>query len=506
MTASPSTELVSEVKTFLDNTTPLLNSVKTAEESVRMQAVRKSLLNLVKTFGTAGYSFNLSIERYTEKFYGSIHPFLPTLLAENIPDDPCSDDATDETDLAFAAYYALSLICKKEHNTEGLKDLIDEHNEWAANMNYPLAYEILSRYYKRIGELPRALEYDSFALQLLRHTKAKTNCAVGISYASTVCRMYHLGIDVTNTQWQLAKDYILDAIANNPDYPKYHFPRGKLLFYSHRTVQDIHTFEAYCTQALEYIDKAIDLQFALKGKHQSSTILEYDELKREIESELALRKLEVLPFLPMSPVALETEIQKVLESPTEDYCRPKNPNLKPGQKFVFISYAHADFKSVYCDLLRLYSRKVCFQYDALLSAGKDWEDEVHQYLRKEECVGVVFFISRNTPFSEAVEKECKLLKAQDGSKFYFSVNLEDMSPTNILMQSVASYVTTPPDGKTITGSRIINFLTTFHDNITYIKKPQADGPGGSRHIDKLINELSAHDPELILEAAPLLPV
>jgi hypothetical protein len=81
-----------------------------------------------------------------------------------------------------------------------------------------------------------------------------------------------------------------------------------------------------------------------------------------------------------------------------------------------------------------------------------------------------------------------------------------MSPTNILMQSVASYVTTPPDGKTITGSRIINFLTTFHDNITYIKKPQADGPGGSRHIDKLINELSAHDPELILEAAPLLPV
>lgn len=506
MIASPSADLLSDVKTFIDNTTSLFNSVKTAEDSVRKQAVHDSLLNLVKTFHTAGYCFNLSIERYTEKFYGTIYPFLPTLLEENKPDDPCADGTTDETDLAFAAYYALSLICKKEHDTEGLKKLIDAHDEWASNMNYPLSYEILSRYHKRIGELSRALEYDSFALQLLRHTKVKTNCAVGISYASTVCRMYHLGIDVTNTQWQLANDYIQDAIMYNPKYPKYHFLRGKLLFYSHRTIRDINAFEAYCKQALEHIDEAIDLQSGLTGKHQSSTIFEYGKFKNEIENELALRKLEVLPFHPMSPAALDAEIQKVLESPTEDYCRPKSPNLKPGQKFVFISYSHQDFKSVYCDLLRLYARKVCFQYDALLSAGKKWTDEVHQYLRKEECVGVIFFISRNTPFSEAVEKECELLKAQDGSKFYFSVNLEDISPTNILMQSVANYVTTPPNGKTITSSRIVNFLTTFHDDITHIKKPQADGPSGSRHIDKMITELKSHDQELILEAAPLLPV
>ena len=489
-------ELIDNVYRFLKCTSAEFKEARTKTDAEKREAVRISLQRLVTDFGTRGYGFNLAIERYSEQFHDSIQPYLDGILQEFMPEDPCGDPLQAESDLAFAAYYAISLCCKKENDLKRLEQLIDAHNEWTSIMNYPLAYEVLARYYKRTHDLPRALECDMQAIRFLKYSEEKKNCAVGISYASTVCRMYENGIDVTSTQWRLAREYIEDAIAFNPDYPKYYYLKGKLLYYSHRTERNIDVFENYCKEALDHIDNAMRLQSLQHGKHQSHSIAEYQKMIQDIESELERRQQQILPFQPMSPAELDAEIQKVLNSNTEDYCRPKNPNLKPGQKFVFISYSHADYKSVYCDLLQLYARNICFRYDALLSAGKNWEDEVHRYLCMEECVGVVFYISKNTPFSEPVRKECQLLKQQDESRFYFSVNLEKQSPTNILIQSIASYVNNPTSDKSITADRIVNFLQTFHDNITYIKKPPEDKADGIAHIPSLINELTKREPEL----------
>lgn len=488
-------ELIANVYLFLKRTSAAFKEAKTKTDTEKREAVRASLQCLVTDFGTKGYGFNLAIERYSEQFHDAIQPYLDGILLEFMPDDPCGDPPQAESDLAFAAYYAISLCCKKENDLKRLEQLIDAHNEWTSIMNYPLAYEVLARYYKRTHDLPRALECDMQAIRFLKYSEEKKNCAVGISYASTVCRMYENGIDVTSTQWRLAREYIEDAIAFNPEYPKYYYLKGKLLYYSHRTERNIEIFEKVCEEALDYIDNAMRLQSRQQGKHQSHTLSEYQKMIQDIESDLERRQQQVLPFQPMGSAELEAEIQKVLNSTTENYCRPKNPNLKPGQKFVFISYSHADYKSVYCDLLQLYARNICFRYDALLSAGKNWETEVHRYLCMEECVGVIFYISKNTPFSEAVERECNLLKNQDESRFYFSVNLETELPTKILMNCIADYINNKPEGKTITASRIINFLQTFHDDIKYIPKPP-EHCDGIMHIPSLIEELTDRDPEL----------
>lgn len=497
-------ELIAHVYDFLECTSASFKAVKTKTDSEKQEAVRASLQQLVTTFGTNGYGFNLAIERYSERFHNTIQPHLENILLTFMPDDPCGDPDKAASDLAFAAYYSISLCCKKENDLERLEALIDAHKEWTSIMNYPLAYEVLARYYKRTDDLTRALEYDLQAIRLLQYTPEKSNCAVGISYASTVCRMYENGIDVTSTQWRLAQKYIEDAIVFNPDYPKYYYLKGKLLFYSHHSERNIAVFENYCREALAYIDKAIGLQSQQLGKHQSNTIEEYGKMITAIEKDLENRRQSVLPFQPMDAAALDAAIQTVLNSTTENYCRPPNPNLKPGQKFVFISYSHADYKSVYCDLLQLYAKNICFRYDALLSAGKNWETEVHRYLCMEECIGVVFYISKNTPFSEAVERECKLLESQDESRFYFSVNLEKELPTRILMNCIADYVQNPED-RSITASRIINFLQTFHDDIKYIPKPQGNY-AGTMHISELVKELTSRDPELQYQPSNVVPV
>lgn len=485
-----------QVDAFIQETRSQLNECPDSAQE-QLQQVTRSLGVLVQRFGTREYSFNLVMERYVEKLYKQIHPFLPDILSAYRPEDYDYDADLTRADIAFTAYYALSLIYKKENKYPQLKEMIDEHNAWATAY-YPLAYEICSRYHKRMHQYDHALRCDNEAIQWL-DSEGIRNCALGISFASTVCRMYEQNSAVRQEDWQSANQYISDAIAYNPSYPKYHFLRGKLLFYAHRSLHDDDRFRAYCEEAIQCVNTASNLQRRQIGKHHHETLEEYRILQEDIRREMDRRSAQALPFQPMSGDMLEQRIREVLNASEEYYCRPQNPNLKPGQPFVFISYAHADFRSVYCDLLRLYAQGICFQFDGNLCEGKSWEEEVRHYLSREECLGVLFYISKHTPLSAAVEKECQFLQAQQGSKFSFSVNLEGSTPpSEILIQSILEHQLQGYREKHVDSSRIINFLSFFNDSITYIAKSPLDGPEGSKHISHLIHALIRQDPALQL--------
>jgi hypothetical protein len=106
-----------------------------------------------------------------------------------------------------------------------------------------------------------------------------------------------------------------------------------------------------------------------------------------------------------------------------------------------------------------------------------------------ECLGVIFYISRHTPLSEAVETECRLL--QKTGKSYFSVNLEgDTAPTEILFLCVRSNDLQTLKAKRVDNERMISFLKAFHDKVIYVLKDPHDGPASRSHIRDLSNSIS----------------
>ncbi len=486
----PLQELTAKVNAFINRThTTLLQ----AGQPTPQEAITSSLQQLVQEFGTEDYGFNLVMEQYVRYFKDLSFPHLPRILEENRHSEDIIPVVSDDMNVAFAAYYALSLIYKKEGNVQALKELADEMR-YPFQRLYPLAYEVQSRYYKRIHEYALALRADEWALRFLK----TTNMAVGISYASTVCMMYEEGLEVTAANWEYADRYIDAALNYNPTYSKYHFLRGKLIFYSSRSLRDPAQFRSKCDEAASWIIAAQRLEQPQYGKYTNTALNEYQQVLDRIRDELAQRAANTLPFQPMTEQELQRRIDEILAASDEESCRPPNPKLKPGQKYFFVSYAHADFKAVYCDLLRLYAQKIPFQYDGDLSAGVNWETQVHEYISKPECLGVVFYISKHTPLSEAVEKECYLLKETlNDTKAYFSVNLEgNMAPTEILFQCIRSNDITTLQAKRVDNERMINFLSTFHDKVIYVRKMPADGPASQRHLPSLLAAIDGTFKEL----------
>lgn len=499
-------ELSLRVRSFIEQTQQdFFAAMETDDLQELERAVIASLKRLADEFGTMDYGFNLSIERYIERFCGLIQELLPGILDRHLPRYAALASISDATNIAFVAYYGLSLIYKKEGSEEKLRSLMGEKYTFFTQY-YPLAFEVRSRYHKRVREYEQALDSDELAIDFMQ-TRGVQNYALCISYASTVCRMFEMGYAVEAGQCSRAEQYIVDAINYKPDYPKYHFLRGKLLFYSGRDTQNLKQFQAICKEALVCVKKARMLQMGQTGAHFEKALWEYNDLIAKITQELRNREDQSLTFRHMSERELREQISKVLSSTDASAIRPPNPKLKPGQKFVFISYSHQDYQSVYCDLLSLYAQKVPFQYDGDLPMGKRWDDEVHDYISKEECVGVIFFLSQNTLLSEAIEKECRLaLEASRNGKRYFSVNLEGrMPPSEILMNSISTHGIPYCLQSHVDSERMVGFLTTFHDHITFVPKFHENGPAGNSHIPELINSIKKTFPMLEIGERGALP-
>ena len=75
---------------------------------------------------------------------------------------------------------------------------------------------------------------------------------------------------------------------------------------------------------------------------------------------------------------------------------PPLPKINDNSNYVFVSYAHKDYKCVYCDLLGLYDRGVKYWYDSGLTPGMNWEEEVRSHIVDPHCSGIIYYLSVNS--------------------------------------------------------------------------------------------------------------
>ncbi len=179
----------------------------------------------------------------------------------------------------------------------------------------------------------------------------------------------------------------------------------------------------------------------------------------------------------------------ITELTTED--KPPVPRCAPGQKYVFISYSHKDYKAVYSDLLELHRAGVRYWYDSGLPAGKDWDSVVEEKIKSAACAGVIFYLSENLFLSKSVIKEVDFtMDNTHGSKEYFCINLSGMQPSKILNKIIRSH---DDDELEHIGliDRVPDLLSAFSDKATYISKA-ADSD--RRHIQETLHHIEEQFP------------
>lgn len=458
--------------------------------------VIRSLQKLVKDFGTHEYGFNLSIEKYVEYFSDETARILPNILEANLPRG-LHWTHTTKTDIAFAAYYALSLIYKKSGNTNELKSLTEQRYT-TFSAHYPLTSEVLARYYKRTGKYERALECDQDVIDELGD-QGIVNYGPCISYASTVCRMYDSGLFVSTQQIDNAETYIQAAIEFNPDYAKYYYLRGKLAFYKAQNIAENGDFLAVCEEALRNLSTARRLLRALNGNYNMSTLDEYHALSTKITSARDAFIAMGLAFQEVTDNDWRQRIEAIKLAEDTSDCLPPNPNLQDGRKYFFVSYSHKDFKSVYPDLLMLYRQRIPFQFDGGLPFGERWDVSVKPKIQSENCLGVLFYVSQHTLLSNPVEKECMILKEHNNAPNYLIVKLgKNESTTDILINTIVTQKLQGCHEHGVTRDRIKNYLEMFHDDILHISRPSSTDPDDPIYARRLMDAIRARFPGLVV--------
>ena len=171
------------------------------------------------------------------------------------------------------------------------------------------------------------------------------------------------------------------------------------------------------------------------------------------------------------PVVYQAELDKATN--IADCPKVPCPTEVTDRNYIFISYAHEDFRQVYPILAHLYAHGVRFWYDRKLTAGVNWETEAKERIRHPHCSGAVFFLSENLFLSKSVietELPCVLGVDAKGNPIdgqeqlnYFCVNLTDHRPSDVLFDVM------PEMRLRGQGSSWLRLLSTaFPDENTYV--------------------------------------
>ena len=493
-----------QVKGFIS---PLVKEIKAIKNSP--EELKNVLYNALKLISaectTYEYRFNLAVEFLIEAspkpFLSTLMTALESLLEERIPDE---DDCGELLDTYFAVYYTLSLIYKKKGETKHaqLGELLNDKYR-AILGNYPLLFEVHSRYYKRNHNYRQALYNDKIAIRILRHNN-QTNPAVCISFASTVCSMLEDPNESPSEEdIKEAMNYINDAIDFNPSYPKYYFLKARALFFSTARCSTLEELERAYTEAVTLIDDYASLYLYLFYNGKSSSIDEeqrkYSEFKVKAQDRLNKKRF---PRFNVPDTVLDSLKSKILKAESQDICVSKSilppvPTHHANDKYFFVCYSSKDFKSVYCDLIELYRQKVPFQYDEHLTHGVNWSEQIDRYINNENCAGVVFYISQNVLSTTAIYEEMNIVLSH--GKKHFSVNLEGSTlPSKILADTIVERFKHDPDGYTIPGHQMKLFLNFFSDDDVFTHKFKQYGPDGAEHFKAFVDAIKKSFPELVI--------
>lgn len=481
--------LQDQVKAFVIKTLAEVK-INRDDETARVNAIRIGLGKICDEFTVEEYTFNLAMDVFVEAAYKNLSECLTKILDESDLDD--FDDSN--RNIAFAAYYALSLIHKKQDDVEGLHMLLNE--KYDKLRDYALHFEVHSRYYKRVDMFRDALSCDKRAINVLKR-KQITNVALCISYASTVCTMLKKkDTSIHNEDITLAHKYIEDAIEFNPIYPKYYFLKAQLTFlsavYEEKSLSEL---EQAGRAADELIDEYADV-FLYEFYHDRNVFVEkerkkYEDFKRYIDDIIERKRT---PRFPKSGEELEDIRVAIDNSDSQDQCsrRPPVPALHNGDKYVFICYSSKDFKAVYSDLIELYKRKVPFKYDGHLPGGEKWQVQIESGIDNPDCIGVIFFLSKNVLSTNSVCDEIGITKLH--GKKHQVVNLEGSTlPSRMLTDLLIERYKENPDNYYLSGDNMQLFLNFFDDSIPFTHRFDRHS-----HIDNLITTLTERFPEIII--------
>lgn len=458
------------------------------DQAARINAIRDALREITRKYTTFTYDFNLAMDVFVEAAYKNFSDCLEIILSEfNLQE--LNDE---ELSAAFACYYALSLIYKKENSLEKLKTLLED--KYSELNRFPLRLEVFSRYYKRVGELRTALEYDRRAIKILGG-RGVINVALCISYASTVSSMLEKhDKSLTAEEIFTAEQYVEQAIAFNEKYPKYYFIKAKILFYKAINSKLPDKIIPAGKQAINLIESNAEaLLYEMYFDNNvfiSKTREKYDNFKKEVI--LTLNDKKFSKFIVKNS-ELDRIKAEILTSDCHKKCAtsnflPPRPTLFDGDKFIFFYYSSSDYKSVYCDLIELYKRKIHFKYDSRLTEGTQWTTQIENFVKEENCVGVVCFLSKNTVKTESsVYKEIEITRKH--GKPHACINLEDGLLPSILLQDYLAENFKPSEGKYMPGAQMADFLTFFPDDVPFVSKFKDGKDDGCNHLNALMDYL-----------------
>ena len=165
----------------------------------------------------------------------------------------------------------------------------------------------------------------------------------------------------------------------------------------------------------------------------------------------------------MEGYSLENKIELIEKSSSLGELPLDAMPFVQSNEYYFVSYSHLDYKEVYCDILRLQEQGINVWYDRGLPAGRDWEKTAHEAVVRHSCVGVIFYLSKNSLKSEAVAKEIKLVK--ELGKDFLSINL----PIEGNKSESAGAMIEKIGKSNLPGESICELIkNTFNDNIIYI--------------------------------------
>lgn len=477
------TNLQIEVKKHIEDLLATLDidqySLYTTVEELKAP-VLNGLEMLVEKYTIQNYEFNLSMGFFVQYAHDMLEDVLKAILASvNLI------DRTAKQDVNFAVYYALSMILKKNKKNEELSELKDRRYGRVFGA-FPLYYEVLSRCYKSEKNYKEALRNDKIALDKL--PTGIENAGLLISYASTVCAMIRSrDPELQEAHIIKAKEYVDRAIMQNASYQKYPFVKAELLFLSAmRSGGDPALLINAWHEADKLIDKAEEL---FNQAYDAPRYLEdYEDFRGFMKKTVAELRF------PKTYQELDDLKEKILKhSTTHKECSaannlPYNPELHPEDKFFFICYSSQDFKTVYCDLIELYKRKVHFMYDRRLDNDEDWEKQVEKKINDPHCVGVVFYISENILAGDAVQREIEIV-LQSG-KPRFRLNLDNDAPSRILINYILKMnADRTQQTNYLSDKKMRLFLNCFDDNGVFADKMRAAGDDGTIHLESYIESL-----------------
>lgn len=205
----------------------------------------------------------------------------------------------NEEDTCFTAYYAAFTFYRRLGYVYKIHGLVEEFHERFST--YRFNNIIMSQHYSALFELEghsaedlrSAITYARKALELIPN-----NSGVMQNYADLVTKSFELrvmNIRKDKEQLEFAIGRVEDALEINPNYPKYHSTRGRLLSFTHQY-----------QEAITSIQKAISLE-NMETKDSFIRIVDYNKYIFDVKLRSLQRKVKkgfMLTALLMAVLAM----------------------------------------------------------------------------------------------------------------------------------------------------------------------------------------------------------